>query len=271
MAVLEGVGASVRATRESTLTGAHGADALGGGRTPCTTSTTVVIVLSQIIAIVTALGELLGGAGALGIDALRTLTTGITAVTTVIDIIEHVDALTIATELAKGADTTVTTARGSGRTLVEAFTTMLIVALERNTGLLSITMTAEVLVVGAHTLAILAYTGITTLTITGTTVLTILLGINTLATTGGLALQTLTGTTLAVLVSGTGVGTRTAVVAIGEDGDALIRTRATDTTSLALNTDASAVDTRGEARALETTDTTVVRVGPQVSVTTTTL
>lgn len=200
LGVLESVGTTIRAAGESSLARTHRIDALGGRGTESSTATAVLVILGQIVAIVATLGELLGGADALGIYTLRTPTASVTAMATVLDIIKDVDALAVATELAERTDATVATTRGAGRTSVEAFTTVFVVALERDADLLTLGMTTEVLGVGAHTLAILADTSITTFAIAGAAMVIVLLGVDAFATTGSLTCKTLAGTTLAILI-----------------------------------------------------------------------
>jgi hypothetical protein len=125
--------------------------------------------------------------------------------------------------------------------------------------------------VRADALAIQTDTGLSTATAAGSAVLLILLGVDTFATTGGLTTKTFAGAGLAVLIRRARVSARTTVVSVCEDGDALVRARATDATSLALHAHAGTIDARGELRALETTDTTVVVIDLEVSIAATAL
>lgn len=100
LAVLEGVGATFGASGEGALASAHGIDTLGGRGAPCTTTATVLVVLGQIIAVVTTLGELRRGAYALGINTLGALAASVTTMTTIFIISEHVNALAVASKLA---------------------------------------------------------------------------------------------------------------------------------------------------------------------------
>lgn len=106
--------------------------------------------------------------------------------TAVGSITEDINAFAIATHFTKRAHTSVTLTRSTRGTFVEAFTTMLVVAAERNT-LLRVIFATELLVVGADALTIQTYTGATTFFTTDTAVIRVRLSIDALITAGGLA------------------------------------------------------------------------------------